>query len=537
MKKRSLILGLLSFLTLVGCTSRLSSTSSNFNEGSSSTSGDITEVPSEKNALVVYFSATGNTEKVAQTIADHIHSAIYELEPVRPYTREDLNWSNQSSRVVQEHNKILAGENPEVELENVDFKEFADADYIFLGAPVWWMELSWVVEDFVSRNDFSNKAIVPFGTSSSSSFTLDNLKPLTSDDENVTWLDPQRFRSSVSEKEVIQWVDGLKIDFSGTLVEAPGKGPQSNSSISSVNSVPLLTLNNGVEMPQFGLGTQVQSLENGDLGILNQTVRESVSSALKSGYRHLDSAHGYMNERGVGQGIIDSGVPRQEIWLTSKLWPSEYNNAYEAIDQMLTRLQTNYLDLVYLHHPAGSMSTIEKAWRDMERAYREGKIRALGISNFDNRMEAFDAIMDEEIKPQIMQIECHPFAQRVSTRQLAKKYDIQVECWYPLGHADQRLLNSDVLEEIASAHKKSVVQTIIRWHIQEGFSVIPGSTNPSHIAENIDVFDFDLNEEEMGKIRSMDEGEKGRHFNIDYSGFMGNYFVNNPPREWNGQFE
>ena len=134
-----------------------------------------------------------------------------------------------------------------------------------------------------------------------------------------------------------------------------------------------------------------------------------------------------MSGGGVGQGSVDSGVPREEIWLTSKLWPSEYDNAYEAIDDMLERFQTDYLDLVYLHHPAGSISDIESAWRDLERAYREGKIRALGISNFDNRMEAFNAIMDEEIKPQIMQIECHPFAQRTQTRELAEQYDIQVE--------------------------------------------------------------------------------------------------------------
>lgn len=319
-------------------------------------------------------------------------------------------------------------------------------------------------------------------------------------------------------------------------VEAPGEGPASASDITSVGGVPLVTLNNGVQMPRFGLGTQIQELESGDLGILNQTARESVTAALQAGYRHLDSAHGYMNERGVGQGIVDSGVPREEIWLTSKLWPSEYDNAYEAIDDMLERFQTDYLDLVYLHHPAGSISDIESAWRDLERAYREGKIRALGISNFDNRMEAFNAIMDEEIKPQIMQIECHPFAQRTEARELAERYNIQVECWYPLGHADQRLLNSDTLETIAAAHGKSVVQVIIRWHIQEGFSVIPGSTNPDHVRENIAIFDFELAADEMALIRGMDEGESGRFFNINYDGFMGNYFVNNPPREWNGDF-
>ena len=114
----------------------------------------------------------------------------------------------------------------------------------------------------------------------------------------------------------------------------------------------------------------------------------------------------------------------------------------------------------------------ESAWRDLERAYREGKIRALGISNFDNRMNAFNAIMDEEIRPQVMQIECHPFAQRIEARELAERYNIEVECWYPLGHADQRLLNSDTLETIAAAHGKSVVQVIIRWHIQEGFAYL-----------------------------------------------------------------
>lgn len=310
--------------------------------------------------------------------------------------------------------------------------------------------------------------------------------------------------------------------------------PSSGSNITSVSGVPLITLNNDVQMPQFGLGTQIQSLENGDLGILNQTSREAVATALRSGYRHLDTAHGYMNECGVGQGIKDSGVPREEIWITSKLWPSEYADAYNAVSRMLERLDVEYIDLVYLHHPVGDIDTIISAWQGLEQAYREGKIRAIGISNFDNRMEAFNAIMEQEIKPQIMQIECHPFAQRKETRALAEQYGIQVECWYPLGHGDDRLLNADTLEAIAAAHNKSVVQIIIRWHIQEGFSVIPGSTNPDHIQENIEIFDFELTETEMEQIRAMDRGESGRYFNLDYER-MGGMFMS-PPREWNGSF-
>jgi len=273
-----------------------------------------------------------------------------------------------------------------------------------------------------------------------------------------------------------------------TPPEKPGKGAADASNIVSMTDVPLLTLNNGVQVPQLGLGTQIQRLENdrSESGrkLLNDTSHDAVVSALQAGYRHLDTAHGYYNESGVGQGIIDSGVPREEIWITSMA-----------------------------------------AWHDLEEAYRQGKVRALGISNFDNWPEAFQRIMDEsEIKPQILQIEGHPFAQRKETRELAKQYNIQIECWYPLGHADDRLLSNDVLSSIAEAHNKSVVQIILRWHMQEGFCAVPGSTNPEHIRENIGIFDFELSDSEMEQIRALDKGESGRYFNIDYE-HMGNFFM------------
>ncbi|MDR1937066.1 MAG: aldo/keto reductase, partial [Tannerellaceae bacterium] len=180
--------------------------------------------------------------------------------------------------------------------------------------------------------------------------------------------------------------------------------PADVSNITSVENVPLLTLNNGVQIPQLGLGTQIQRLENdaSESGrkLLNDTSHDAVVAALQSGYRHLDAAHGYHNETGVGQAIIDSDVPREEIWVTSKLWPSEYGEGttMQAIDAMLARLQLDYLDCIYLHHPAGDYPG---AWKDLEKAYREGKVRALGISNFDNWPAAFNAIMDNsEIKPQ-----------------------------------------------------------------------------------------------------------------------------------------
>ncbi len=166
-----------------------------------------------KNAMVVYFSATNHTESVANTIATHINSAIYKLEPVDLYTSEDLNYSNQNSRVVEEHLKIQDGERVNVELSTTSFVGFNEAQYIFLGAPVWWQQLSWVIENFVSENDFSNKTIIPFGTSASSGFNLNNLTPLTKDNTNVTWLSPQRFSSNASSNDVTSWIDSLGFNF------------------------------------------------------------------------------------------------------------------------------------------------------------------------------------------------------------------------------------------------------------------------------------------------------------------------------------
>jgi diketogulonate reductase-like aldo/keto reductase len=302
-------------------------------------------------------------------------------------------------------------------------------------------------------------------------------------------------------------------------------GPQAVSNITSVSGVPLVRLNNGVMMPRFGLGTQVQSMEGANQRQqLNETVRGMVISALQSGYRHLDDAMFYYNERGAGWGIRESGIPREEIWLTSKI-SGNLADAQNAFEGMLQRLQVDYIDLVYIHHPAGTLSDILACWRVMETEYKAGRIRALGISNFDNRMNAFDYIMQNaEIKPQVAQIECHPLAQRKEARQLyADNYDIQVECWYPLNH-NRGDINNATLQQIATAHGKSVYQIILRWHMQEGLCPVPGSTNPAHILENISIFDFELSGEEMSAIRAIDLGDAGRSFNISYGDWnFGNF--------------
>lgn len=271
-------------------------------------------------------------------------------------------------------------------------------------------------------------------------------------------------------------------------------------------NVPNVQLNNGILMPRFGLGTFLQPNDS--------VCYNSVSTALKAGYRHIDTAHAYGDERGVGLAVKESGIPRNEIWITSKLWPSEYGEGktLAAIDRMLERLNTDYIDLLYVHQPVGDFVG---AWKDMEKAVAMGKVRALGISNFDANDEVFQIIMREStVKPAVLQIECHPYAQRVEIREKVRPYGLHVTSWFPLGGAMSQgaLLRDPEIMKIAEAHGKTPAQIILRWHIQEGLSAIPGATNPDYINENIGIFDFELTAGEMQTMRSLNK--ETRFFNM-----------------------
>ena len=273
--------------------------------------------------------------------------------------------------------------------------------------------------------------------------------------------------------------------------------------------VPMVQLNNGILMPQFGLGTFLQPSD--------AVCEQSCLTALKAGYRHIDTAHAYNDEAGVGRAVKESGIPREEIWVTSKLWPNEYGEGKtaQAIDAMLERMQLDYIDLLYVHQPVGDFVG---AWKDMEKAVAAGKVRALGISNFDANDEVFNRIMEAAtIKPAVLQMECHPYAQRLAVREKAKTHNIQVECWFPLGGAmsNGALLKDPTIMEIAKAHGKTAAQVILRWHIQEGFSVIPSASNPDYIKENIDIFDFTLTDDEMAEMRGLNK--ERRFFNMSLS--------------------
>lgn len=252
-----------------------------------------------------------------------------------------------------------------------------------------------------------------------------------------------------------------------------------------------IELNNGIEMPVEGLGTFLMKPDD---------AQAAVESALNQGYRHIDTANYYMNEKAVGRGMRASGVAREEIFLSTKLWPTEYDEADAAIDATLARLNTDYVDMLILHQP---ICDYLAAWKAMERAYQADKVRSLGLSNFPQE-KIQDVIDAAEIKPQLVTVECHPYFQERELREYLAPYGIVIESWYPLGHGDKGLQEEPVFQELAKKYGKTPAQVILRWHVQMGNSIIPGSTNPAHIADNADIFDFELTDEEMGRIAELD---------------------------------
>ena len=252
-------------------------------------------------------------------------------------------------------------------------------------------------------------------------------------------------------------------------------------------------LNNGREIPQIGFGVFMMSPEECEKAVLE---------AFEAGYRLIDTANAYMNERAVGRAMKRSGLAREEIFLTTKIMPQDfgYVKTKTAIDKTLARLDTPYIDLLLLHIRFGDYMG---AWKALEDAVYDGKVRSIGISNFDEaRIE--NIISKCRIVPQVDQIECHPYFQERTLRRLLDKHNIRVESFYPVGHGDKNLLSEPVFEELAQKYGKSPVQIILKWHIQEGFIPLPKSTNPQHISDNISL-DFTLSAEDMEKIRAIDK--------------------------------
>ena len=254
------------------------------------------------------------------------------------------------------------------------------------------------------------------------------------------------------------------------------------------------TLNNGLKMPMAGIGTFLLSPDEAEASVL---------AALGDGYRLIDTANAYVNEKAVGRAMKKSGLKREEIFLETKLWPSFYEQE-DAVEKTLQRLDTDYIDLLLIHQPAGNYVA---GYRQMERAYKEGKVKAIGLSNF-NQAQIEEILGLCEVKPTVLQTEVHPYFQERELKEFLSKEGMAIQAWYPLGHGDKALLEEPLFTELGKKYGKSNAQIILRWHIQAGNIVIPGSKNPAHIKDNFDLFDFALTEEEMGEIAALDKNTR-----------------------------
>ena len=254
-----------------------------------------------------------------------------------------------------------------------------------------------------------------------------------------------------------------------------------------------IKLNNNVMMPQVGIGTFL--LEPND-------AYNSVLNALKMGYRLIDTANAYRNEKAVGRAIKDSGIERKDIFVSTKLWPSEYENE-NAVDETLKRLNLDYIDLLFIHQPTRNW---RHGYEALIKAYKEGKIRSIGVSNFEGEY-ILDLFKEYDILPQVIQVEFYP---QEELREIIGKNDIKIMSWYPLGGKGMTkdLLENDVVVSLANKYHKDPAQIVLKWHTQMGFIVIPGSKNVNHIKENINIFDFELSIEDMALMATLNNGKR-----------------------------
>ncbi len=263
-----------------------------------------------------------------------------------------------------------------------------------------------------------------------------------------------------------------------------------------------VTLNSGYEMPIIGLGTWTQN---------DEETANSVYYALEDGYRLIDTAQYYGNERGVGEGLrraIDDGiVTREEVFITTKIMPSSYNNAYNSIDESLERLGVDYIDLLLIHQPG---SNDEEVYKAMEQGVYDGKVKSIGISNYYTKEEIDEVLSYATIVPAVIQNENHIYYQNTDLKEYVSQYGIIIESWYPFGgrgHTSENF-NNEVIRDIATKYNKTSAQIILRWQLQAGYIVIPGSSNPDHILENYSIFDFNLNEEDMKNIADINKNQR-----------------------------
>lgn len=278
-----------------------------------------------------------------------------------------------------------------------------------------------------------------------------------------------------------------------------------------------VTLKNGIKMPVLGFGVfQIPDHNQCEQAVLN---------ALDTGYRLIDTAAAYFNEEAVGAAVKKSGVRREDLFITTKLWIQDagYENAKKAFEVSLNKLGTDYLDLYLIHQPLGDYYG---SWRAMEELYEEGKIKAIGVCNF--YPERFtDLCLNAKIKPMVNQVECHPFFQQKEAMKIMEEFGTRIEAWGPFAEGSKNIFRNETLLSIAEKHKKTSAQVILRWNIQRNIVVIPKSVHKERIEENFNVFDFELDENDMAEIAAMDTGKSDiiNHFTAETAKFLNGYKI------------
>ncbi|MGI6499269.1 MAG: aldo/keto reductase [Anaerostipes sp.] len=434
--------------------------------------------------LVAYFSNTGTTKSVAEKAADILKADVYEIVPEDPYTEADLAYYT-NGRADQEQDNPDA--RPAIAGDALDMTQY---DTVLVGYPIWHGQAPRIISTFLESYDFTGKTILPFCTSHSSGIgsSADNLHLLEKDAE---WMEGRRFSADYTKEDVEVWLNEMKIT------------PTSAEKIRKFNfETHTVTLNSGYEMPINGLGTY--SL-HGDECI------NSVKEALRRGVRLIDTASAYGNEKEVGKAIREAidelGIKREEIFVITKIYPgNEMKNPEKSIQACIDRLNIGYVDMILLHHPD---TNDVKAYKAMEKFVEEGQIRSIGLSNWYVK-ELKEFLPQVTITPALVQNEIHPYYQENDVIPYIQELGIVVQGWYPLGGRGHtaELLGNKVISAIAQAHEVSPAQVILRWNLQKSVVVIPGSSNPEHIQENMELYDFELTDEEMLQIKALDRNEK-----------------------------
>lgn len=430
--------------------------------------------------LVAYFSATGNTRPVVERVAEATGGDLFEIVPAQPYTAADLNY-NTDCRANAEQNDPDA--RPAIAGAVEDMEQY---DAVLIGYPIWWGRAPKIIHTFLETYDLSGKTVATFCTSGSSPHEDATLRDYEPD---ATWLEGRRFSGT---SQVEDWVNGLDL---------PKAEEDYTVGVFNFESR-TVTLNSGYEMPINGLGTY---------SLHGETCVNAVKSALASGVRLIDTASVYGNEEEVGRAIREAmeelGLKREDIFVTTKIYPgSEMADPERSIQACLDRLDIGYVDLMLLHHPDPNDV---KAYQAMEKFVEEGKIRSIGLSNwYVKELEEF--LPQVSTTPALVQNEIHPYYQENDVIPYIQDLGIVVQGWYPLGGRGHtaELLGDGMISGIAKAHGVSSAQVILRWNLQKGVVVIPGSSNPDHIKENTKLYSFTLTDEEMAQIKALDRNEK-----------------------------